>query len=116
MWRDTLGDVALVAGSVVAVSGALAAVAGLMIKTVRSVRALLRGTGEFLDDWRGEPGRDGVPQRLGVMHRLADIEAGQAAAAARLDRIEREVRPNGGSSLRDAVDRIERRTGARDEG
>lgn len=48
---------------------------------------------DFLDDWGGEPERPGVPGRLGVMSRL--------------DRIEAQLRPNGGSTLRDAVTRIE---------
>lgn len=50
---------------------------------------------QFMVDWAGEParpGRDAVP---GVMERL--------------NRIDGELRNNGGSSLKDAIDRIESR-------
>jgi len=50
---------------------------------------------KFMTDWAGEearPGRDAVP---GVMERL--------------NRIDGELRNNGGSSIKDAVDRIESR-------
>lgn len=52
---------------------------------------LFRGTQQFLEDWFGEPERkkDGVAARPGAMARLAQLER------------------NSGSSLRDAIDRIE---------
>lgn len=52
----------------------------------------LKRLGDVSDDWNGEPARDGVPGRPGVMARLGAIEA--------------ELHPNHGSSLRDAVDRV----------
>lgn len=52
-----------------------------------------RAVVDMHDDWKGEPDRPGVRGRPGVMERL--------------DRIERELHPNGGSSLRDAVNRVE---------
>jgi hypothetical protein len=55
----------------------------------------------FMNDWSGEearPGRDAVP---GVMERL--------------NRIDGELRNNGGSSLKDAIDRIESRLEAGDQ-
>lgn len=45
---------------------------------------------DFLDDWFGEPGRPGQAARPGAMERLSQLEA------------------NGGSSLRDSVNRIEK--------
>ncbi|MBB4915104.1 hypothetical protein [Streptosporangium saharense] len=62
------------------------AVAGLMVK--------VRRLSHFLDDWNGEAARPGVPYRPGFPERVAVIE--------------QELRPNHGSSLRDAVDRLER--------
>jgi hypothetical protein len=50
---------------------------------------LFRGTQQFLEDWFGEPARPGQQERPGAMARLAQLER------------------NSGSSLRDAVDRIE---------
>lgn len=66
----------------------------------KPMRRRLDWLDEFRDDWRGVPDRDGVPGRPGVMVRLAGMEARQAGTEA-------ELRTNGGSSLRDAVKRIE---------
>lgn len=73
-----------------AVTLVAAAVASVAKWIVVPVMTMLRNIREFLDDWHGEPGRPGVPERLSVMSRLG--------------RIEKELHPNGGSSLRDAVD------------
>ncbi|MFC7582414.1 hypothetical protein ACFQYP_00390 [Nonomuraea antimicrobica] len=48
---------------------------------------------DFLDDWKGEPARAGVEARPGIPERIALIE--------------NELRANHGTSLRDAVDRLE---------
>jgi hypothetical protein len=53
----------------------------------------------LLDDLRGEPERPGVPARPGVMVRLQAITTEMTALHA-------QVIPNGGASLRDAVDRV----------
>lgn len=68
----------------------LAAVAVVAYVIVR-VWPLVRKLGHFLDDVAGEPERPGVPARPGLMERIG--------------RIEHEVFPNSGKSLRDAVDR-----------
>jgi hypothetical protein len=47
----------------------------------------------FLDTWNGEPARDGLASRPGLVDRVIAIE--------------RQVTNNGGKSLKDAVDRIE---------
>lgn len=46
-----------------------------------------------IDAWNGEPARDGLPARPGIVDRVIAIEA--------------QVKNNGGSSMKDAVDRIE---------
>ncbi|WP_405930310.1 hypothetical protein [Streptomyces sp. NBC_00827] len=87
-------------------SVAAAAVAGLVTlawRTVRGLRRLVARIDDFTEDWNGTPARPGVTERPGVMLRLDRIE----------DRIEdmgHELRPNSGASLRDAVDRVDRRT------
>ena len=77
-------------------SGSIVAIAALLALVGRAVRALSRFIGrmdQVIEDWQGTPSRPGVPARPGVM--------------ARLDRIEHELHPNSGASLRDAVDRVE---------
>ena len=61
-------------------------------------RALSRVT-RFLDDFMGEPARAGVAERPGVMARLQSLTE-------EVTQIRAQVIPNGGSSLRDAVDRV----------
>lgn len=49
----------------------------------------------FMRDWAGEPAREGRDAIPGVMERLNNIDG--------------ELKRNGGSSIKDAVDRIEQR-------
>lgn len=63
----------------------------------RAAMHLFRRTHQFFDDWYGEEERPGVPARPGIMVRMAGMEE-------RLGQVWHEVFPNGGSSLRDAVD------------
>ncbi|HZF90448.1 hypothetical protein [Streptomyces sp.] len=86
-------------GAVVAITGALT----LAWRATRSVRRIAGKVEDFVDDWQGTPGRPGVPARPGVMSRLGTIEA-------KLERVEHELHPNSGASLRDAVDRVDERT------
>lgn len=82
------------------------AIAGLLVLLWRLARVILRIVGrldEVADDWQGVPARPGVPERPGVMARLDAIED-------RLGNVEHELHPNSGASLRDAVDRVDRRT------
>lgn len=83
------------AGEITAGLAALAAI-GVAISWIR--RRWLR-VESFLTDWAGSPARPGVPEQPGVLTRLHSIET-------RVDAIEREVKPNGGASMKDAVDRI----------
>lgn len=99
----TLDPVLAIAGGVVVVGGAGALIAGFMRWLARTGK----NVADIKDDLLGEPARDGVPERPGVMKRLAGvdvrldgIESAQAAMAA-------ELQPNGGGSMRDAVNRLE---------
>lgn len=81
-------------------------VAGLAVvitrwHSTREVRAVLKRIGYFFDDWNGTPERDGVPARAGVMARLQVLER-------KAESTDRELRTNGGSTIRDAVQRVER--------
>ena len=83
----------------VAIAGAIA----LAWRMIRAVVRILKRMDDLADDWQGVPARPGVPERPGVMARLDQIEG-------RVSTIEHELRPNSGRSLRDAVDRVDRRT------
>jgi hypothetical protein len=103
----------LTVGGIVGWSVGVVVVLALFRRMWRAVRPMWVGVREFLDDWRGEEGRPGVPERPGVMARLHTIETDGAAAKAKLDEqaekidaIDHELHPNSGSSLRDRVDRI----------
>jgi hypothetical protein len=91
----------LVIWSVAAV--AIAGLIALVWRTVRAVRRLVDRMDDLADDWHGVPERPGVAARPGVMVRLSGIEQ-------RLTAMEYELQPNSGHSLRDAVDRVDRRT------
>lgn len=91
----------LVIWSVAAV--ALAAGGALLWRWARGLRRVAQRVEDFVDDWQGARGRPGVPARAGVMERLDVIERG-------LEEVRREVRPNGGSSMRDAINRVDERT------
>ncbi|MEZ7005810.1 hypothetical protein [Streptomyces sp. AD55] len=80
--------------------GAITVLAGVVTVVWRAVRGLAhfaRRVEQFMDDWAGQPARAGVPVRPGVMERMAGMEE-------RLGRVEHELYPNTGHSLRDAVD------------
>jgi hypothetical protein len=76
-----------------AVAGAIAAVVAVVAVPIKKLRIFFTWLDKFRRDWEGEeaePGRDRVP---GVMERL--------------NRLDGELSNNGGSSLKDAVQRIE---------
>jgi hypothetical protein len=91
--------------TVLAWSGIAPAATGVVAALWRLARSAAR-TGRrvdrFMDDYYGEPARPGVPARPGLMERVGGIED-------RLGRVEHELHPNDGASLRDAVDRTNRR-------
>lgn len=73
--------------------GVWATFIGVLAVAVWKVLPLLKKLGNFLDDVGGEPARPGVPARAGLMERV--------------QRIEHELFPNSGKSLRDQTNRIE---------
>ena len=85
-------SISVVTTDVIAAGGVLTALITIWY-VVREMSRALRRVHDFLDDWNGEKARPGVPGRAGVMQRL--------------DSIEHELHPNGSTSMRDAVDRIE---------
>ncbi|MBB5081389.1 hypothetical protein [Nonomuraea endophytica] len=82
LWLDLFVTVTIVGGAL-----------GLLARAVTGLARRLRRLSHFLDDWNGEEARPGVPFRPGFAERVALIEA--------------ELKPNHGSSLRDAINRVE---------
>lgn len=83
-------------------AGALMAIAGLLALVAKAVRAMLRTVrklGRLADEVLGDDERPGWGKRL-------------TAVEAKLATVVAEVRPNGGSSMRDEVRRIADATGA----
>lgn len=91
--HPTLDTVLVWGGAITLLVGAGAAA----WRVVRGGLRLGRRVDLFMDDWYGEEERPGVPGRPGVMERVSGIED-------RLTRVEHELYPNSGGSLRDAVD------------
>ena len=114
----------VIGAAMVAVLGALFAALGYIIRVV--IR-----TARMIDDLRGEPGRPGVPARLGILERMAASEAATtattgevaatrqdlAALAVQLGGLSRQIgeavvpavaqlQPNHGSSLHDKIMQI----------
>jgi hypothetical protein len=78
-----------------AVTAVLSSIAGAVVATKRVAKPIIefgKEWREFRDDWRGVPDRPGFKGHPGMAERMQVVEA--------------ELRPNGGGSLKDAVNRI----------
>lgn len=84
--------------SVGEVIGWLAGIGGL-IMALRWLRPLALGLQHMIADWAGEPARDGVPERPGVMARLG-------AQDAAIEAIRHQVENSHATNLRDDIDRL----------
>jgi hypothetical protein len=84
-----------------ATASALASVFFVISPTVRKTRSMMDWLEKFRRDWEGEPGGPGRDPVPGVMERL--------------NRLDGELSNNGGSSMKDAIDRIEKRLGTTNE-
>jgi hypothetical protein len=78
---------------VLSVLGAWFAIAKFIAPFFKRIRKWTHTWEHFMEDWFGEEARPGVPGREGVMQRLATLD--------------HELKPNGGGSIKDAVNRIE---------
>lgn len=80
--------------SILALGGGIAGYFKIIVPFASRIKKWVATWESFMEDWSGEearPGRDRVP---GVMERLNDIDG--------------ELKRNGGSSIKDSVDRIEK--------
>lgn len=111
---DRVQLVSTVLGSILAALGIIAAV----WKGGRAIARFMRRVYDFLDQWNGEPAKDGEPARPGVPARLAALEVGQRetraavqAVRTEVQQVKGELKPNGGTTLRDGLNRIEEHLG-----
>lgn len=93
--NDTLMMIIWGAGAVTAVLTAYLTTIKVIRPFAKRILSWINTWENFMSDWAGEPDRPGVPGRAGVMERL--------------HRIDEQLHNNGGSSIKDSVDRIERR-------
>lgn len=89
------------AGTIITVGGALGVIYKLTRPIVRKTRDLLNALDLFTKDWFGDEGDHLHPRRPGVLERLSTVE--------------KELQHNGGSSIKDAVRRIEKTLSQMDE-
>jgi hypothetical protein len=93
MTAKELSDLAMIAGPIITILTAWFLIAKLLMPVIKKTKDLYNTWESFIRDWSGEeqsPGRDRIP---GVMERLNQIDG--------------QLKNNGGSSVKDAVDRIE---------
>jgi hypothetical protein len=71
-----------------------------------TVRRYLEPNRRMVDEWTGDPGQPakGIPPRLGALERITTLERSMGTVTGA-------VTKNGGSSMLDAVNRIEANTG-----
>lgn len=79
--------------SIAIVIGAWFAITKLISPAVKRIKEIGKDLDNFIEDWRGTPAREGRDAIPGVMQRLNNIDG--------------ELTHNGGSSVKDAVQRIE---------
>ena len=79
--------------SIAIVIGAWFAISRLIAPAVKMIKQIGKDLDNFIEDWHGTPAREGRDAIPGVMQRLNNIDG--------------ELTHNGGSSVKDAVQRIE---------
>jgi hypothetical protein len=89
---------ALFAGQITLIGGGIAFAFGVLF----SLWKFSIGWNDFMRDWKGDNHDDGRAKIPGVIARLEKLENG-------LHTVKLEVRPNGGKSIKDVVNRIETR-------
>jgi hypothetical protein len=81
---------------------------------IKKLTKFIKKTIHFFDDFLGEEERPGQPARAGFLERMGKLDNCMESVNNRLntidfkvDLIEKELQPNSGTSLRDAITRIE---------
>jgi hypothetical protein len=92
-------------GSIVGTLLAFGATLGALWLMTRPMRTTAKTIEQLREDWFGVPGRPGFPAIPGVPERLAMLEECAREDRALLQRIDHELHPNSGGSLRDQVNK-----------
>jgi hypothetical protein len=92
-------------GSIVGTLLAFSATIGALWLMTRPLRNTAKGFEQFLEDWNGVPERPGFDAIPGVPERLRVLERNARADRELLERIDHELHPNSGGSLRDQVNK-----------
>jgi archaellum component FlaC len=105
----------IVAENIIAAAAIITAIT-ILIVAFRKTSKFIKKTVHFFDDYFGEEERPGVERRAGVSERLSKMESCLSNVDLRfktieykIENIEKELQPNSGTSLRDAINRIEDR-------
>lgn len=105
----------LIAENIIAIAAIITALTIIIIATSK-ISKFIKKTVHFFDDFIGEEERPGVAARPGFSERMTGVEKCMNKVDERLNTIEykiqsidKELQPNSGLSLRDAVSRIEKR-------
>jgi hypothetical protein len=88
-----MNEVMMISTTIIAVGGAVGIVWSLLRPLARKTRALMDALDLFTTDWFGEKARPGHKAVPGVMDRLQTLE--------------NELTHNGGTSMKDALKRVE---------
>ena len=101
MYDENLIMIVWAAGAITAVLTAWITVVKVFRPVIKRVSFWMTTWEQFMRDWAGEEARPGRPATPGVMERL--------------NRIDGQLHNNGGTSLKDSMDRIEKRLAEGDQ-
>lgn len=91
--------------TIVSIMGALTTASIFLRKIFKIVKRIIH----FLDDYFGSDERPGFDKVPGVAERIKNIEENLGYMCLRLDTVEKELTPNHGTSIKDAINRIDKR-------
>ena len=108
----------IIAENILTVAAIITAITVLIV-AFRKTSKVVKKAVHFFDDYFGEEERPGVERRPGMSERLSKMEGCLNKVDERfstleykIENIEKELQPNSGTSLRDAINRIENRVEA----
>lgn len=101
---------------IVILAGILITTGYVFAKLFNSINGTMKRFNQFFEDWHGEEGRevDGIPERPGVMKRIATLEEDRQANTDTLrqmkqtvdaiaKKVDAELAPNHGTSMKDGI-------------